>query len=136
MSPALASATVTAARFPAVSARHVPQVDPTALLRTPEQEELASIMRQFLAAASPPEQVRRQLAAGPLHGPGRPERPQDPGGTSRRDRLGHAAGDQLAQHRVQPADDLGAGPAQVTVALGPDLQHRRVIIGPHLLDTG
>jgi hypothetical protein len=34
------------------------------------------------------------------------------------------------QHRVQPAGDLGAGPAQVPVPPGPDLQHRRVIIGP------
>ena len=48
------------------------------------------------------------------------------------DPLGHAAGDQLAQHRVQPAGHLGPGPAQVPVALGPHLQHRRVIIGADL----
>ena len=41
-----------------------------------------------------------------------------------------AAGDQLAQHGVQPAGDLGPGPAQVPVPLGPYLQHRRVVIGP------
>jgi hypothetical protein len=40
------------------------------------------------------------------------------------------------QHGMQPADDLGAGPAQVAVPLGPDLQHRRVIVGPDLPDTG
>ena len=45
-------------------------------------------------------------------------------------------GDELAQHGVQPADDLGAAPAQVAVPLGPRLQHRRVIVGPDLPDTG
>src|SRR5580693_4942711 len=38
------------------------------------------------------------------------------------------------QHLVQPAGHLGAGPAQVPVALGPDLEHRGVIITPHLPD--
>ena len=37
---------------------------------------------------------------------------------------------------MQPADDLGAAAAQVPVALGPDLQHRRVIIGPDLPHAG
>jgi hypothetical protein len=37
-------------------------------------------------------------------------------------------GEQLAQHGVQPAHYLGAGPAQIPVPLGPRLQHRRVII--------
>jgi hypothetical protein len=37
---------------------------------------------------------------------------------------------------MQPADELGAGPAEVTMALGPHLQHCRVIIGPDLSDTG
>jgi hypothetical protein len=48
------------------------------------------------------------------------------------DLLGDAAGHQLAQHGVQPAGDLGPGAAQVPVALGPYLQHRRVIVGPDL----
>jgi hypothetical protein len=52
------------------------------------------------------------------------------------DRLGDAAGNQLAQHRMQSAHDLGTAAAQVPVALGPDLQHRRVIIGPDLPDAG
>jgi hypothetical protein len=47
---------------------------------------------------------------------------------------GDTAGNQFAQHRVQPADHLGA--AQVTVALGTDLQQRRVIIGPDLPHAG
>ena len=58
------------------------------------------------------------------------------GGVIVGDRLEDAAGNQLAQHGVQLADDLGAGPAQVPVALGPDLHHRRVIIGPDLPDPG
>jgi hypothetical protein len=33
---------------------------------------------------------------------------------------------------VEPARDLIAVPGQVTVALGPDLQHRGVVIGGHL----
>jgi hypothetical protein len=48
------------------------------------------------------------------------------------DLLGHAAGDQLAQHRVEPARDLVLGPAQVPVPPGPHLQHRGVIIGADL----
>ena len=48
------------------------------------------------------------------------------------DPLGDAAGDQLAQHRVQPAGHLGPGAAQVPVALGPHFQYRCVIIGCHL----
>ena len=47
----------------------------------------------------------------------RPDHLQDPGDASAGDRLGHAAGDQLAQHRMQPAGDLGPGPAQVPVPL-------------------
>jgi hypothetical protein len=45
---------------------------------------------------------------------------------------GHAAGDQFAQHGVEPADDLSPGAAQVAVPLGPYLQHRCVVIGPGL----
>src|SRR5215471_10571020 len=40
------------------------------------------------------------------------------------------------QHLVQPAGRLGAGPAQVPVALGPDLEHRVVVITPGLPDIG
>ena len=46
--------------------------------------------------------------------------------------LRDAAGDQVAQHRMQPAGDLVAGPGQVPVPLGPHLQHRGVILGAHL----
>jgi hypothetical protein len=48
------------------------------------------------------------------------------------DFLPHAAGDQLAQHRVQPAGNLVTGPGQVPVPPGPHLQHGRVIAGPDL----
>ena len=40
------------------------------------------------------------------------------------------------QHRVQAADDLGAGTAQVAVALGPELQHCRVVVRPGFADAG
>ena len=52
------------------------------------------------------------------------------------DLLGDAAWDQLAQHRVQSAGDLGPGAAEVAVALGPHLQHRRVIVGLDLAAGG
>ncbi len=52
------------------------------------------------------------------------------------DLLRDAAGDQLAEHRVEPADDLGAGAGQVPAALGLDSQHLRVVIGPGLPDAG
>src|ERR1019366_6882234 len=41
---------------------------------------------------------------------------------------GDAAGDQIAEHGAEPAGDLIPGAPRVTVAPGPDLQHRRVII--------
>ena len=43
-----------------------------------------------------------------------------------------AAGDQVAEHGVQPAGDLVAGPGQVAVPLSPHLQYRPVVIGDHL----
>jgi hypothetical protein len=43
-----------------------------------------------------------------------------------------AAGDQVAEHGVQPAGDLVTQPGQVPVTLGPHLQHRRVVLGGHL----
>jgi hypothetical protein len=36
---------------------------------------------------------------------------------------GNTARDQLIHHGVQQADDLGAGPAEVTVAFGLHIQH-------------
>ena len=54
---------------------------------------------------------------------------EDPGGLACGDLVRDPAGNQLAQHRVEPADDLVAGPGQITVALGPHLQHAGVAIG-------
>ena len=45
-----------------------------------------------------------------------------------------AARDQLAQHCVEPARQPRAVSAQVAMAFGPHLHHRRVIFGRHLLD--
>ncbi len=44
-----------------------------------------------------------------------------------------AAGDQVAQHGVQPAGHLCAGAGQVPVASRPQLHHRRVILDADLL---
>ena len=73
-----------------------------------------------------------ELAASLPRGAGRRGRPEDAGGVSCGDLLGHAAGNQLAQHRMEPARDLVLGPAQVPVPPGPHLQHRGVIIGADL----
>ena len=54
-----------------------------------------------------------ELPAGRLHRVGRRDRFQDAPGMACGDLLGHSAGDQLAQHLVQPAGHLGAGPAQI-----------------------
>jgi hypothetical protein len=101
-----------------------------------DRELLAGLPDPGIDPAQVLQEPRGELPAGRLHRPFWPDRPQDPGGASCGDRLGDTAGDQLAQHRMQPADHLGPAAAQVTVPFGPDLQHRRVIIGPHLPDTG
>jgi hypothetical protein len=101
-----------------------------------DSELLPGLPDPGIDAAQVLQERRGELPAGRLHRPFRPDRLQHPGGASCGDHLGHTTGDQLAQHRMQPADDLGAGAAQVTVPFGPDLQHRRVIIGPHPPDTG
>jgi len=77
-----------------------------------------------------------ELAAGCGHRVRRCDRSEDLCGLACGDRLADAPRNQLAQHGMQPADDLGTAAAQVPVALGPDLQHRRVIIGPDLPDAG
>ena len=48
------------------------------------------------------------------------------------DLVGDAAGDEVAQHRVQPAGDLGAGARQVPVTSRPQLHHRGVILDADL----
>jgi hypothetical protein len=50
------------------------------------------------------------------------------------DLLADAAGDQLAQGRVQPAGDPGLVPTQVMMPPRPHPQHRAVIIGRYLAD--
>jgi hypothetical protein len=57
-----------------------------------------------------------------------------PGSPARARALLWAAGklaDQLTEHGMQPAGELGSCPAQVTVALGPQLEHR-CVPGYHL----
>jgi hypothetical protein len=73
-----------------------------------------------------------ELAAGDLNGCGRLGLLQDMSCLSCDYLFGDATGDQLAEHGMQPAGDLGPAPAQVTVALGPHLEHRRVVLGRHL----
>jgi len=56
---------------------------------------------------------------------------EDPGCAARGDLVRDSAVHQVAEHGVQPAGGLVAGPAQVPVPLGPYLQHRGIVIGPH-----
>jgi hypothetical protein len=72
-------------------------------------------------AAQVIQERRGELAARGRHRVRRRDLLEDPGRVGRVDRPADPAGDQVAQHRVQPAHDLGAGPAQVTVTLGPYL---------------
>ncbi len=76
--------------------------------------------------------MRLHLAAGLGNGTRRRELIEDTSGLACGDLLADAARNQLAQHRMQAAGDLVAGPGQVPVPLGPHLQHRGVILGPHL----
>ena len=87
-------------------------------------------------AAQVGQELAGELVPGPGDRAGRRDLAEDASGLSCGDLLGDAAGDQAAQHRVQAAGDLRAAAGQVTPALGPDLQHRRVVIGPGLTDTG
>jgi hypothetical protein len=70
-----------------------------------------------------------ELAAGVVNGPGRGDLAEDLSGLSCGDVLGGPAGDELAEHGVQPAGDLRPGPAQVAVALGPHLKDCCVVVG-------
>jgi len=99
-------------------------------------EFLAGLADPGVDAAQVLQERRGELAARGRHRVRRRDLLENPGRAGRVDRLADAAGDQVTQHGVQPAHDLGAGPAQVPVPLGPDLQHRRVIIGPGLPDPG
>ncbi len=78
------------------------------------------------------EELAGELTAGLGNGAGRRDRSQDAGGLACGDFLAEAARQQLAQHGVEPAGDLVAGPRQVPVPLGPHLQNRGVIAGCHL----
>ena len=77
------------------------------------------------------QELAGELVAGLGDGASRRDLLQDAGGLACADLLAEAAGDQLAEHRVEPAGDLVAGPGQVTVPLGPHLQHRGVVLGCH-----
>src|SRR5215472_12581889 len=70
----------------------------------------AIFLRVSRIAASTPRRSSVSLAASCLHRVGRCERFQDAPSLACGDLPGHAAGNQLAQHLVQPAGHLGAGP--------------------------
>ena len=91
------------------------------------------VSRQLVVEAA---QVGDELdgdgVSGRGHRPGGLELVEQTGGLSCADLAGDPAGDELAQHRVQPAGDPGAVPGQVTVTLRPHLHHLGVILGAHL----
>jgi len=70
------------------------------------------------------QELAGQLAARCRDRPGRRDLFQDAGGVSCGDLLADAAGEQVAQYRVEPAGDLIAGPRQVAVPLGPLPRYR------------
>src|SRR5258708_38938767 len=77
-----------------------------------------------IQAAQVLQERRGELAAGLGNGTRRRELIKDTSGLACGDLLADAAGNQLAQHRMQAAGDLVARPAQVTVPLGPLLRYR------------
>jgi hypothetical protein len=99
-------------------------------------ELLAGLADPGVDAAQVLDEVGGEFAAGYRYRVLRCDHLQQVRGVSCGDRLGNAARNQLAQHRVQPAGHLSAGTAQVLVAFGPHLQHRGVVIAPGLADVG
>jgi hypothetical protein len=71
------------------------------------------------------EELGGEFGTGQRDGTGRAGPFQDPGSLSRVDLFRVTAWDQVAEHRMKPACDLATVAGQVTVTLGPDLQHRR-----------
>jgi hypothetical protein len=64
------------------------------------------------------DQGRGKLPAGGRHRVRRSDRVEQAGGGRCDDLLRGTAGDQLAEHRVQPAGDLSAAAGQVTIVPG------------------
>jgi hypothetical protein len=95
-------------------------------------ELLAGAAQLGIQAAHVLRELGGELGAGQSGGTGRGDLPEDRGGLSCGDLLRVAAGDQIAEHGVQPAGDLIAEPGRVAVPFGPHLQHRRVVLGGHL----
>jgi hypothetical protein len=93
---------------------------------------LPGVPQLGIKVAQVSEELGGELGAGQLDGTGWRGRLQDSGGLSCGNLPKVAARDQIAEYGVEPACDLVAVPGQVTVALGLDLQDRRVIIGDHL----
>jgi hypothetical protein len=75
-------------------------------------------------AAQVVQEVGGELPAGDLNRSGRLGLLQDMSCLSCGYLLGDATGNQFAEHGVEPAGDLGPGPAQVVVALGPLPRYR------------
>ena len=90
---------------PKTSVRVVPETSPGG-------ELLAGVAQLGIQAAHVLGKLRSELGAGHFNGAGRGGRPEDPGGLSCGDLLGDAAGDQVAEHGVQPAGDLVAKPGR------------------------
>ncbi len=99
--------------------------------RTAAASFLLGLAQLGVEAAQVGEELGGELAAGQRNSAGRGDLLEDAGGLGCGDLLRVTAGDQVAEHRVQPAGDLVAGPGQVPVPLGPDLQHRGVVLGGH-----
>ena len=74
------------------------------------------------------DQLQRDFVTGSSHRADRFELIKQSGRLSRADLTGDAAGNEIAQHRVQPAGDPVVRAGQVAVTLRPHLHHRRVIL--------
>jgi len=98
------------------------------------REALPGVAHLLVDAAQVRGELAGEVAAGSCHRAIGLQLIEQPAGPSCGDLAGEPAGDQRAQHGMQPAGDLGPGAAQIAVAPGPDPHHRRVIFGADLSD--
>ena len=78
------------------------------------------------------DELDSEFVAGRGGRPGRFELVEQAGGLSWADLGGDAAGDEVAEHRVEPAGDPVVVPRQIAVTFRPHLHHRGVILAANL----
>jgi hypothetical protein len=99
----------------------------------PGGQPRAGLAAAGIEVADVGQQLGGDLAARLGHRPRWADLAQQPSGLACGDLVCYSAGNQVTQQRVQPADGLVAGPGQITVPFGPQLQHPGMAVRGHLL---